>query len=335
MFQSILMVVGVVFLFCLIVPLADPVAMRGLTTGAVQNSGEAFASGPGYAPDGRQFLPLALAISYFFVWPFAGVGSPAGMVRVMACKDSGTMRRSVILLSFYNLLIYLPLVVIFVAARSLMPNLANSDEVMPRLALWATQDLFGGSLLGGLILAAPFGAVMATVSSYLVMIASGVVRDVYQGFLRPKASDRELRLLSQTAMVALGAIAVLANISPVKFLQSLIVFSGTSQAATFVAPAIMVAFWRRATAAGAASAMLCGAVTMLGLSIPGWFGPDPMIDQASAFRPYYLGGFHPVVFGLAASAVAGVVVSLCTAPPPPELIERMFGEEGSGSGVRG
>jgi len=34
------------------------------------------------------------------------------------------------------------------------------DEVVPRLALWATRDYYGGSFISGLILAAPFGAVL-------------------------------------------------------------------------------------------------------------------------------------------------------------------------------
>ncbi len=65
----------------------------------------------------------------------------------------------------------MPLVMICVAARAIMPHLAVSDEVIPRMALWTTRDLPGGSLLAGIILAAPFGAVMATVSTYLVVIS--------------------------------------------------------------------------------------------------------------------------------------------------------------------
>src|SRR5205085_6500375 len=97
------------------------------------------------------------------------------------------------LLSFYNMGIYLPLVVICIAARSVLPRLSAPDEVIPRLAFGTTRGVWGGPLLAGLILAAPFGAVMATVSGYLVVIASGVVRDVYLRLIRPHASDAELR----------------------------------------------------------------------------------------------------------------------------------------------
>jgi SSS family solute:Na+ symporter/sodium/pantothenate symporter len=326
LFQSVLMLLGVLLLLPL--SLAAAGGMERVTLNAVAHTGPAFAWGPGFSEDGRAFHTVGLALSYFFVFIFSGLGSPAGMVRVMATRSAATLRRAVVLLSVYNLGIYLPLVVICVAARSVLPRLSAADEVIPRLAFGTTRGLWGGSLLAGLILAAPFGAVMATVSGYLVVIASGVVRDVYQRFLRPGAGDAELRRLSQLAMVAVGAVAVVANLRPVAYLQAVVVFSSTSAAATFVVPALMMAFWRRATAAGAFAAMLAGTTTMLALFATGWalgwHGYDPMIGPKTSFRPYYLLGLEPVVWGLPASLAAGVGVSLVTAPPGPEVVRPLF-----------
>jgi SSS family solute:Na+ symporter/sodium/pantothenate symporter len=251
------------------------------------------------------------------------MGSPATLVRLMACKDTRTIRRSVFLLSVYNFMIYVPLMLICVAARAVMPGLPVSDEVIPRMALWTTSDLWGGSLLAGLVLVAPFGAVMATVSSYLVVIASGLVRDVYQGFFRPAAGEGELRWMTYGVMVFVGLIAVAANLRPVAYLQAIVVFSGSSGAATFVVPALMASFWRRATAAGAIAAMLAGAAASLGLLIAGSLQPDPLLGPATRFRSYYLLGLEPIVWGLLASLIAGVVVSLLTQPP--RNVDRLMG----------
>ena len=341
MFQSVLMAVGVIVLFCLVVPGVSQVdwgpvdtAQAGkseanwgrATEQAVAATGPGFAAGPGFSTTpGREFLPATLALSYFVVWVFGGIGMPTGMVRVMATKDSRTLRRSIVLLSFYNLLIYLPLLVICISARSIFPTLQSSEEVIPRLALHATRDLPCGSFVGGLILAAPFGAVMSTVSSYLVVIASGMVRDVYQHFFRPDASEAEVRRASHLAMVLLGVIAVAANIHPVRFLQALVVFSAAGCAATFATPALMLAYWRRATAAGAGSAMIAGAATTLGLLIAGLVLPDQHIDQETAFHSYYPWGYHPVMF-----ALAGIdrrrdrEISLFTTPPPASVVSQMF-----------
>ena len=58
--------------------------------------------------------------------------------------------------------------------------------------------------VAGLILAAPYGAVLSTVSGWLLIISSGLVRDLYQRFLRPTASEREIAWASYAATMAIG-----------------------------------------------------------------------------------------------------------------------------------
>jgi SSS family solute:Na+ symporter/sodium/pantothenate symporter len=325
LFQSVMMLVGVMILLSL--ALWTVGGLDGASQQALQNTGPGFVQAPGYSPDGREFLTPGLALSFFFVWTFGGMGSPATLVRLMACKDTATIRRSVFLLAAYNGMIYLPLVFICVAARSIMPDLKTSDEVIPRMAILTTKDLPAGSLIAGLILAAPFGAVMATVSSYLVVIASGLVRDVYQRFFHQDATPKEIRRLTYATMIVVGLVAVAANLRPVAYLQAIVVFCGSSGAATFVVPAVMACFWRRATAAGALAAMLTGGGVSLALLLIGSQSPDPMIGPATSFRSYYLLGMEPIVWGLLGSLIAGVAGSLATTPPDPALVSRLFDAE--------
>jgi hypothetical protein len=49
-----------------------------------------------------------------------------------------------------------------------------------------------------------------------------------------------------------------------------------------------------------------------------------MIGQVTKFRPYYLGQLDPLLWGLCASLLAGVVVSLITAPPDAARVSRLF-----------
>ncbi len=322
LFQSLLMWVGVMLLLGL--TLWQLGGLEPITRQAMEVTGPGFAAGPGYSPDGRQFLPPSLAASFFFVWVFGGLGSPATQVRLMACKDTATIRRSVFLLAAYNYMIYLPLLLIAVAARAVMPDLEVPDEAIPRMALWSTQSLPGGSLLAGLILIAPFGAVMATVSAYLVLIASGLVRDIYQRFVRPVATAGELRMLTFAVMLAVGLIAVAANLQPVGYLQAIIVFCGSSAASTFVVPALMTCFWRRANAWGVVAAMVSGALTCLVLLVVGYNLPDSLLGPKTTFRSYYLLELEPIIWGLLVSAIAGVGVSLLTRPPDEKLVTKMF-----------
>lgn len=291
------------------------------------NEGAKYVYGPGFSKDGRQFLPLSLAVSFFIFWPATGFASPASVTRIMACKDTATLRRSVLLLCVYNLGIYLPLICICMCARALMPDLAKSDEVIPRMAIGMTKNLFGGEFLSGLILAAPFGAIMATVSSYLVVISSGLVRDVYQRFIKPDASERDLKRMAQLGMIAVGVFAVIANLNPVLYLQALVVFSSGGAGASFIVPCLMLCYWRRATATGVLSAMLSGAVTMLTLYLIGFLRPDPMIGQATDLRPVFFYGLEPMMWGILVSATVGIVVTLFTQPPPAEHVAVLFDAE--------
>ena len=45
---------------------------------------------------------------------------------------------------------------------------------------------------------------------------------------------------------------------------------------------------------------------------------------ALGFRPFYLLGFDPCVWGLTASLVVGIVYSLITPPPDPTRVARLF-----------
>ncbi|MEX1230576.1 MAG: sodium:solute symporter [Planctomycetaceae bacterium] len=328
LFQSIMMFFGVMFLLVLSLNAAG--GMEAANREAVSRFGVEIATGPGFDPTGtgRPYLPLSLAFSMFFIWVFAGMGSPASVVRVMASENTDVIRRSIYLLSLYNACIYIPLIMICMCGRALLPALpaGQSDEIIPLMALHMTKDLPVSSFLAGLILAAPFGAVMATVSSYLVVIASGLVRDVYQRFINPQATQQEMKRLSYFVMILVGAIAVIANLEPPPYLQAVVVFSGSSAAATFCIPSLMVAFWRRATKQGAMAGMLGGAATMLALYILGFndFGGDPGFGPAKGLRPYYLANLDPIIWGLGVSLISSVIVSLLTEPPPREVVSPLF-----------
>ena len=168
------------------------------------------------------------------MWAITGMGQPSTLVRLMAFRDSKTLRYSIIYLTIYNLLIYIPLIFIFVAARSILPNLASADDVMPSLVITLANPY-----VAGLILAAPYGAVLSTVSGWLLIISSGLVRDLYQRFLRPTASEREIAWASYGATMVIGLGVAFVARNPPEYLQLIVVFSSSGMAAAFLMPAIL------------------------------------------------------------------------------------------------
>src|SRR4051812_34955285 len=262
-FQSIVMAIGVMLLFPLAMAASGGLA-QATYSGMAQTNDPGFAFGPGA---GRDFHPIGLAVSFFFMWAITGMGQPSTLVRLMAFRDSKTLRYSILYLTVYNALIYIPLIFIFVAARTILPNLASSDDVMPSLVIKLANPY-----VAGLILAAPYGAVLSTVSGWLLIVSSGLVHDLYQRFFRPTAGDRELAWASYSGTIAVGLIAAAIATRPPQYLQLIIVFSSTGMASAFLMPAILGAFWRRSTAAGAIAAMATGASVALGLYVLGTIG---------------------------------------------------------------
>lgn len=321
LFQSVLMAIGVLILLPL--ALMKSGGLPAGTMAGVAQAGSGFAFAPGA---NREFLPVTLAASFFCMWSITGMGQPAALVRMMAFRDTKTLRHAMFLLAVYNTLIYLPLVFIFICSRAILPGLEKPDEVMPKMALEVAP-----AAVAGLILAAPFGAVMATVSGFLVQISSALVQDLYHRFINPHAPERTLRLLSQAGIVVIALIAATATIFSPKFLQAIVVFTGGSAAAAFLVPTLMGLYWSRATRSGALGAMWCGIATMLLLYGWGWWmafhNPtfDPGIGERGSFYPLYLFGVAPYVWGLLVSLAAGIVFSLTDAPPKREIVERFFG----------
>jgi|GEM_PF-1545791 Na+/pantothenate symporter len=68
------------------------------------------------------FLLLGIAFSFSIMWPFSSAGQPSGMVRLMAFKDTPSLKRALVLVAFYYTLTYFSLMVIFICARATFPT---------------------------------------------------------------------------------------------------------------------------------------------------------------------------------------------------------------------
>jgi Na+/pantothenate symporter len=264
------------------------------------------------------FLPLSLAISFFFMWAISGAGQPSSMVRLMAFKDSKTLRRAMFTVAIYYSLIYFPLVVIFCCARIVLPGMdLDSDRIMPQMVVTLTANI-GQSWLAGLLVAAPFAAVMSTVDSFLLMISSALVRDIYQRNINPDASERRLKYMSYACTLAVGSAAMLGAVNPPQFLQDLIVYTGSGLAACFLGPMVFALYWPRANVVGCMSGMAAGFLAHLAMYVGGIFA------NGSFFRPYQLLNFNPIIVGLVVSFVTVYVVTKVTSPPPEDLVRKYF-----------
>lgn len=353
-FEGLVMLVGVVLMAILALAAVEPVQLDGATltglaaaTERIGREDPRLVTGPGPG----MFLPLGMAFSYFMMWSVSGAGQPSGMVRLMSFRDSPSLRRALVLIAFYYLLTYISLLAIFICARAIFPTQylheigteGEPDSIMPEMARYLTERA-GIPWAAGLLLAAPYAAIMSTVAAFLLMISSSLVRDLYQRSINPAASQRTLKWVSYATTAVVGIAVMLGAINPPDFLQYIIVFTGSGQSCAFFFPMLLTLYWRRTTRQGVLAGILAGALTVFLLYLLGWIDggtrgatsgaglwlqqtfswlPGWGDERLGSFAPLNLARFDPIFWGFAASLLCTVTVSLRTRPNE-ELVKTYF-----------
>ena len=87
-------------------------------------------------------------------------------------------------------------------ASSLEPDLT----IHGRVIAYAARDHLPVAL-GAMMLTSIMAIILSTAGSYLLAPATCLVRDIYQRFLKPDASERSLVILLRIAVVVLGLTA--------------------------------------------------------------------------------------------------------------------------------
>ena len=260
-------------------------------------------------PTPEPWLPIGMGLSLFILRSLGAVMMPTTVPRMLAFRDTTALRRALILLAPYFLLMYGSSLITMNCAHSLDLGLApdESDQAVPELA-----KLIAPPILAGLLIAAPFAAVMSTVDSALLVISASVVRDLIQKTWRPGISGRSTKLLSYAVTGATGLIVfVLALLIEPAFLQPLVIHYVGAGASALFWPSFVTLFWKRATAAGVTAALSGGAgVYILAVITKPFDDVFPM---------------HPFVYGFTISALLVYFVSLLGAKQRDEQLDPYFG----------
>lgn len=278
-----------------------------------------YATLPGPSPSSNAgFLPFSIAVSFFCFWCFASAGQPSNMIRCMAFENSTTLARAIFTVSVYFSLIYFPIVIIFCCARTLLPGWeADADRIMPEVVRTVT-GIYGVPWLAGLLVAAPFAAVMSTMDSFLLMISSSVVRDIYGRWINTNPTEKRTKTLTYLTTFTVGVAAMIASINPPTFLQDIIVFTGAGFATSFLVPVGLALYWRRFNHYGAIAGMLVGFFSNILLYAIGTYLNG---GEIAAYQPLKL---SPFLVGCISSLVAAVLVCILTPPPSQAIVVKFF-----------
>ncbi len=138
------------------------------------------------------------------------------------------------------------------------PVAENPERVFIQLA-----TVLFNPWVAGVLLSAILAAIMSTLSCQLLVCSSALTEDFYKGFLRPRASQRELVWFGRTMVLLVALLAIWIARDPDSSVLKLVSYAWAGFGAAFGPVVLLSLFWGRMTRNGALAGMLSGAATVI------------------------------------------------------------------------
>jgi sodium/proline symporter len=178
-----------------------------------------------------------VVVGAVLVFSIGYMGWPHVVTRHMAMEQPRTARAAGAYATLWNLLFVSSPYMVGVLAILILPNLDD-----PELAIFQVAHTLLPAAITGIVMAAIMAAIMSTADSLLLQTGSIASRDLYERFINPKASDREMVMVSRGLVLAIGVVGyVIALVQPPAVFD--VVLFATSILSSAFAPAFICAVW--------------------------------------------------------------------------------------------
>ena len=300
-FQSIVMLVGVLWILA-----AALMEVGGLSAAnrAVANLEPSLLSvwGRDLGYQGQ----FGIALGAVLIFSIGYMGWPHVVTRHMAMRRPTTSRLAGAYATGWNLLFVPAPYLLGILAIVIVPELAD-----PEMAIFEVAQKLLPAAATGIVMAAIMAAIMSTADSLLLQTGSIAARDLYERFINPNASERQMVWVSRLLVLAIGVVGYLVALVQPPSVFGIVVFVTSVLGSAFLPAYVCAVWWRRANTPGALASMAAGAGTAFLWQLAG-------LEAAT--------GLHAMLAGLLSSTASMIVVSLATqriAPTPARVIELM------------
>ena len=252
-----------------------------------------------------------ISVVSMLAWGLGYFGVPQVLLRFMAIRHEDELTRSRRIATVWVVISLVIAVFIGVMGRALYPTALTTSSDAENVFILLSTNLLP-PLIAGFVMAGILAATISSSDSYLLIAASAFAKNIYQGLLCRKASDREVLNISRITLLLIAVVAMIIALDENSVIFTIVSFAWAGFGATFGPLMLFSLFWKRTTRAGAIAGMLGGAGMVFVWNL--------------LVRP--LGGIWDIYELLPAfifSCLCIVVVSLLSAKPSEE-IEREFEE---------
>jgi SSS family solute:Na+ symporter/sodium/proline symporter len=261
------------------------------------------------------------AFGVFFPTFFLLLGESSMYQKFFSAKDEHAARRAVLGMVVGVVFIETSLAVLAIIGAGKyfnVPPFRGADGTL-NVPMTETIILFLArhdlpTIAGCLLLGAGMAIIFSTANTFLMIPSTNLARDIYQRFLRPDASERQIVLFQRVMIVVVGVLAYLLASRFTTILQ--MAFTAYTMVGAGVTPALLAAFlWKRVTPAGGTASIAAGMlvttlITWKQAALTAWL--NSRWGFTGDVTEYMI---YPAVI---ASIACLVGVSLATPPSPPE-----------------
>lgn len=257
----------------------------------------------------------AVSIISNLAWGLGYFGMPHILIRFMAVKSNSEIKKSRKIAIAWVVISLAASCLIGLVARGYLTESLNgttSETVFIR----AIQQFFSNNVvlifIGGIFLCGILAAIMSTADSQLLVTASSVSEDMYNGVIKKDASEKSSLRIGKIAVIVVAVIAFFIAIDPQSSIMGLVSDAWAGFGSAFGPVVLLALFWKRSTLAGAISGMAVGALTVI------VWDYIPFVNGETL---YSATGLYSLVLGFALALIVNVVVSLLTKKPSKEIID--------------
>ena len=240
--------------------------------------------------------------------------------KFFSAKNEQAARKAVVGMVVGIVVIETALALLAIVGRAAYPDLVEQTSIVGRAAS-ETVILhiarYGLPAIGGaVLLAAAVAIVLSTGNTFLLVPSTNVSRDIYQRFINPDATERQMLGLQRLSIVLFGALGLLLLTQFTTVLE--MALYAYSLVGASVTPALLAAFlWRRVTPQGGVACIAGGLGSIVGIGILNRLGVDFSMRIGDTALDFADSTFI-VIPGVIISMSLLVVVSLLTERSPEE-----------------
>ncbi len=299
----------------LVALLAVPICAYGLLSGdlSAATTVDPHYLNPMY--DGGNKITVVSILSQL-AWGLGYCGMPHILVRFMAVKSDKELNKAKSVGIIWVALSLFFACVIGIIGRAYLPGDLTASGESERVFMYMIIDVFTKDIripiVGGIFLCGILAAIMSTADSQLLVTASSVTEDLYQGFFRKKQSDAKMVWFSRLVVVIVAIVAYFIAFDPNSSIMGLVSDAWAGLGAAFGPTVLLSLYWRRINTPGAIAGISVGALTVI------FWDYLPLFGGQTAGS---VTGIYSLLIGFFLSLISIVIVSLVTKEPTAEIME--------------